>query len=126
MPAISAVAERGREDPLGLVVDALGGAGRRGFGDGLVVGGLGGPAFLAATLLHGAVDAGGGPAHRDGVRVVDVDGVQFVEHAQADGKPLRVDTGAELHDAGSELLAVLCHRHCRSSVTRAAAGVGGE
>ena len=105
MPAISPVTDEDGSRPCGLVVDALGGAGGGGLGDRLVVGGLGGPALLAAALLHGPVDAGGGPAYRDRVGVVDVQLVEFVEHAEADGQALRVDARA-VHRA------VLCHRHC--------------
>ncbi len=113
--------DRRRQDALGLVVDALGGTGRGGLGDRLVVGGLGGPALLAAALLDRAVDAGRGPAHRDGVGVVDLQRVEFLEHAEADGQALGVDAGAVL-DLVHGRRAVLCHRHraAASLVTRAA------
>lgn len=105
----------GGQDALGLVVDALGGAGGGGLGDRLVMGGLGGPALLAAALLDRAVDVRGGPAHLDRVRVVHVDLVELLEHAQADGQPLRVDARPVRHLVRGPG-AVLCHRHrrCRS------------
>lgn len=111
--------DRGRQDALGLVVDALGGARRGGLGDGLVVGGLGGAALLAAALLDRAVEARGGAAYGDGVGVVDVELVQLVEHAEAEGQPVGVDARPVAVVVPGHVV-VFGHRHgrCRSLITR--------
>lgn len=112
---------RRREEALRLVVDALGGAGRGGLGDGLVVGGLRGPALLAAALLDTAVDARGGAADGDRVGVVDVDLLEFVEHAEADGQPLGVDAGPVRPRPGSWSRSLSPSSRCRFLGSSAAA-----
>ena len=77
----------------GLVVDAAGRTGGGGGDDGVVGGRHRVALGVAAGLLHRLEDAGGGPAHGDGIGVLGRQRLDVGQHLQADVELVGVDRG---------------------------------